>query len=109
MSQGKDESIVNMSAVEVLCRRIYGLIKAFEDVVEEADWKMPRNGNAKTWKSKVKWALLKEYDVQSLESSEWGIPEADAEVSERLQRKALFAKHFKKAEEAGATNAADNG
>ena len=88
-----------MPAVEVLCRRIYGLIKAFEEVQEEGDWKMPRNA-PKTWRTKVKWQLLKEYDVQSLESSEWDIPEADQEVSDRLQRKALFAKHLSKVEAA---------
>ena len=100
----RDQDIINMPAVEVLCRRIYGLIKAFEDVTEEADWKMPRHAG-KTWKRKVKWQLLKEYDVQSLESSEWDIPEADAEVSERLHRKALFAKHLQKAESAGVASA----
>ena len=93
-----------MSAVEVMCRRIYGLIKAFEEVNEEADWKMPRGG-PKNWKSKVKWQLLKEYDVQSLESSEWDIPEADQEVSDRLQRKALFAKHLSKVEAASPNEA----
>ena len=47
----------------------------------------------------MKWALLSEYDVQALESTDWSIPQADAEVSERLQRRALFNKHLAKAED----------
>ena len=49
----------------------------------------------------MKWQLLQEYDVQALDSSDWNIPLADAEVSDRLQRRALFAKHLNKLEEAG--------
>ena len=40
----------------------------------------------------MKWGLLKEYDVKALESSDWRIPEADQEVTARLQQKALFNK-----------------
>ena len=89
----KDVDDVNLPAVEAICRKIYGLIRAFEDVASEEDWKAPQNHNGK-WRSKIKWDLLKEYDVRSLESSEWNIPEADDEVTERIKRKALFAKHW---------------
>ena len=91
----RDTDVINMPAVEVVCRRIYGALLAFEDVKEEADWKQPRNSNGK-WKSKVKWGLLKEYDVKALESNDWRIPEADKEVTDRLQQKALFNKHLEK-------------
>ena len=67
----------------------------------EADWKQPKGSGSGKWKSKVKWQLLQEYDVQALESSDWSIPSADAEVSDRLQRRALFAKHLNKLEESG--------
>ena len=36
----------------------------------------------------MKRALLSEYDVQPLEPTSWSIPSANAEVSERLQRRA---------------------
>ena len=39
---------------------------------------------------------MKEYDVKALESSDWRIPEADQEVTARLQQKALFNKHLEK-------------
>ena len=84
---------INLSAVEVLARKIYGLIRCFEEVHEESDWKMPKNA-PRGWRSKAKWGLLEEYDVEKLESSEWTIPEADEEVSSRLQRKALFNRHL---------------
>ena len=65
----------------------------------EDDWKAPRNHNGK-WRSKVKWDLLKEYDVQSLEASEWVIQEADDEVSDRIKKKALFQKHWSNLQDA---------
>ena len=92
--------IVNLSAVEVICRKLYGLLRAFEDVKCEADWKQPKGSGSGKWKTKVKWALLQEYVVQALESSDWDIPSADAEVSERLQRRALFNKHLSKVDSA---------
>jgi hypothetical protein len=90
--------VINMPAVEVVCRKIYGLIGAFEDVKSESDWKMPKGANAGKWKSKVKWTLLQEYDVKFLDSSDWSIPEADREVSDRLQKRALFNKHLSSSE-----------
>ena len=95
----KDVDIVNLPAVEAICRKVYGLIRCFEDVACEDDWKPPRNHNGK-WRSKIKWDLLKEYEVRSLESSEWVIQEADDEVSERIKKKALFAKHWSTYQEA---------
>ena len=50
----------------------------------------------------MKWGLLKEYDVKALERSDWRIPEADREVSERLQQRALFNKHLEKSGAASA-------
>ena len=55
---------------------------------------MPKGANAGKWKSKVKWTLLQEYDVKFLDSSDWSIPEADREVADRLQKRALFNKHL---------------
>ena len=97
-----DVDVVNLPAVEAICRKVYGLIRCFEDVHSEEDWKAPRNHNGK-WRSKIKWDLLREYDVQSLESSEWQIQEADDEVSERIKKKALFAKHRSTFQEAAPT------
>ena len=53
------------------------------------------------WKFKVKWKLLQQFDVQAFRSSDRSIPSAEAEVSDRLQRRALLTMHFNKQEEAG--------
>ena len=86
---GEKFEMTNSDSVEVMCRRVYAFWKAFEDVQQIGDWKQPRGSSGK-WKSKVKWGFLKEYDVKALEGSDWRIPEADKEVSERLQQRALF-------------------
>eukprot|EP00959_Pyramimonas_sp_CCMP1952_P211460 4425303-Pyramimonas_sp.AAC.1 len=40
--------MVNSQAVEVICRRLYDLFRAFENVKKQSDWKQPRGegGNA---------------------------------------------------------------
>ena len=86
--------VINMPAIEVVCRKVYGLIWAFGDVKSKNDWKMRKGADAGKRKSKVKWALHQEYDVKFLDSSDWSIPEADREVADRLQKRALFNKHL---------------
>ena len=95
---GSGSEPVNMPAVEVIARRIYGGLMAFEDVKQESDWKQPRNSQGK-WKTKVKWGLLKEYDAKSLDASDWRVHDADREVSERLAQRALLAKNLDRASE----------
>ena len=86
--------IVNMPAVEVIMRKMYGLIKAFEGVKQESDWKRPQGQQGQKWKSRVRWDLLQEFDVASLAQTEWEIEEADDEISSKLKRRALMAKHL---------------
>ena len=38
--------VINTPAVEVVCRKVYGLNRAFEDAKSENDWKMPKVANA---------------------------------------------------------------
>ena len=87
---GESSDMINADSVEVMCRRVYALWKAFEDVHKVSDWRQPR-GQAK-WKSKVKWHLAEEYDALSLEAAELSIDEADDEVRERMKKKALYHK-----------------
>ena len=46
VAQDSKADIINLSAVEVLCRKIYGLLRAFEDVKCEADWKQPKGSGS---------------------------------------------------------------
>ena len=86
--------IVNMPAVEVILRKMYGLIKAFENVKQESDWKRPSGQQGQKWKSRVRWDLLQEFDVASLSQTEWEIEEADDEITAKLKRRALLHKHL---------------
>ena len=95
--------VVNMPVLETISRKLYGLIKAFQDCRTESDWKMPKGGNSKSWKTKVRWTLLDEYDVEKLDNDDWPIDAVDDEVKERMTRKALFAKSLAKVEEAAPT------
>ena len=83
-----------MPAVEVILRKMYGLIKAFENVKQESDWKRPQGQQGQKWKSRVRWDLLQEFDVASLSQTEWEIEEADDEITAKLKRRALLHKHL---------------
>ena len=89
--------MINSEAVEVICRRIYGLFRAWENVDKLSDWKQPRGESGKKWRSKVRWDLADEYDALALEGDDLMIDEADEEVRKRLERKALFSKYLDKA------------
>ena len=72
---------------------VFHFYKAFEDVKVQNDWQRPKNAPNK-WKSKVKWQLLNEYDIRSLEAGEYDVPAADEEVAQRMKVKALYNKHY---------------
>ena len=91
------QDVINMPALEVLARRMYGLLNVFQDVKSEHDWKMPKGVNAKQWKTKVRWELLDEYDVASLDKQRWAIDDVDEEVQTRLKAKAQIRKHLPEA------------
>ena len=104
VTMSPESDVINMPALEAICRRMYGLTRAFEDVQRESDWQKPKNHQGK-WRSKVKWQLLEEYDVKALGQNECAVPEADEEVSQRLKQKALFAKHLGTMEEVSSAKA----
>ena len=92
--------------MEVICRKIYGLLRAFDDAKSEADWKRPKGQAGQKWKSKVAWDLCAQYDVRSLDENELQIPMADEEVRLRLEKKALFNKYLSKERESNKEEAA---
>eukprot|EP00972_Heterocapsa_arctica_P019583 2890142-Heterocapsa_arctica.AAC.1 len=57
---------VNSEGCEIMCRRIYALKKAFENVKTANDWKQPKGSAAAKWKSKVRWDLANEIDIRAL-------------------------------------------
>ena len=77
---------------EMMCRRIYGLKRAFKEVKCQADWKQPKGNPGAKWRSKVRWDLAAEIDWRSLQEDEEEIPEIEQEMHVRLRDKALIAK-----------------
>ena len=91
------EDLVNNQSAELICRRLYSLLKAYERVNKLEDWQRPKNQSGQKWKSKVDWMLGDMYFKIYEEENE--IPEADDEVQEKLKKKALFNKHLSGAAE----------
>ena len=77
---------------EMICRRIYGLKRAFRDVKSLGDWKQPKGNAGQKWRSKVRWDLSAEIDWRSLQEDDEEIPEAEHELQLRMKDKALMAK-----------------
>jgi hypothetical protein len=96
MVKEDNDDLVNMESVEMMCRTLYGMQKAWHKVSERQDWERPKGLAAGTkWESKVAWELAKEYEIGPEEDDD--MPEidgADDEVSKRLQRRALLSKHL---------------
>ena len=88
----EDTGFVNSQTCEIVCRRIYALKKAFEQVKTAADWKQPKGAAASKWKSKVRWDLANEIDMRALMGETDAIPEGDRELQARLRDRALMNK-----------------
>ena len=83
--------LVNHEWFERLCRWKYGLEAVFLEVKSESDWKGA--------KPKTRWQLLEEFHPSVKEISDVRADAAEEEVRASLQRRALFEKYLKKAEE----------
>ena len=96
MVKEENEDMVNMQSVEVICRTMYGLQKAWSRVTEKDDWERPKVlPQGQKWESKVQWELAKEYDITPQDDGDAvEIDDADAEVQKRLQRRGLLSKHL---------------
>jgi hypothetical protein len=90
------DDFINTEACEVLCRRLYALKRAFQNVQSQQDWKQPKGGAGSKWKTKVRWDLIGEIDVSAMNSNETLIPGVEKEIEARLSQKALLAKYLSK-------------
>ena len=88
--------VINSVAFEKLCRRAYGLERAFENVWAEEDWRRPESAKGKQWKSKVQWDLCDQYDVRSLSLKGTRVAVADQEARENMERETAFNKYYTK-------------
>ena len=86
-----DEDFINTEAGKILCRRVYGIRRAFSAVRCRGDWQTPKGQGAHKWRSKVNWALLDEIDMRALKEDFETIDSV-----ERLEKKALMNKWMSK-------------
>ena len=87
-----DSNFINTEACEILCRRIYGIRRAFSAVKGRMDWQQPEGQGAHTWKSKVQWGLLDEIDLRALKADSCTIDSVEEDLRKQLERKALMNK-----------------
>ena len=83
---------LNLESTEFVARRLYGMERAFAEVRREADWRAPRDGNKKNFKSKILWHYLEECDPRSLEQGDLYVDKVDREIRERLTERGKLAK-----------------
>ena len=105
--QMKTGSVANLDAAEAMCKRVYGLWRVFGDVKVSADWKKPANA-PRTWKTKVKWHLLKEYDPSHTTEDPFVFEDFENEVGSRLQAKANLSRNLHLADSLGAELGAES-
>ena len=77
----------NSAAMERLCRRLYGVEIALEDVKSAKDLDD---------KKKCKWQLADQYDLTSLEGEMFRVVEVEDEVHKRLELRAKHNKYLSK-------------
>ena len=80
-------------------------MKAYGLVIRRDDWLRPKNQQGNKWKTKVSWLLAEQYF--RVHDGEHNIIDADDEVTEKLKRRALFARHFTGAQDAAPVAASE--
>ena len=87
--------------MEAMCKRVYGLRRVFSKCKKEEDWRKPVNA-PRTWKSKVQWGLLGEYDTTAIAEDAYIFEDLANEVVDRLQRRAPVARNLSLADSTAA-------
>ena len=79
---------------EMICRRVYGIKRAFREVRCSHDWKQPKGSGAAKWRTKVRWDLAAEIDWRALEEDDEDLPEIEHELQTRVKDKAILARYL---------------
>ena len=79
---------------EMICRRVYGIKRAFHEVKCAHDWKQPKGSGAAKWRSKVRWDLAAEIDWLALEEDDEDLPEIEHELQTGMKDKAILARYL---------------
>ena len=89
--------MLNSEAVEVMGRRFWGTMRAFDNVTELANWKKPvagEKGGGEDWKSLVNWSVLEKIDVVPAGKDKLRIPALEEEIRKMAKDDALREKHL---------------
>ena len=91
---GQHDELINSSAAELTCLRLYSIFRAYENVNCLADWRRPKAAHGGKWRSKVNWNYAEEY-LKIHGDQDVGVhAAADEEVSNRLKQKASIQKYL---------------
>ena len=85
------EGWINWPSTECLCRKAFGVEKAFARCKVVGDWLKPKNAG-KDWKSKVDWAACDKVDPSNLEFDGSRYEALEDEVKSGMEHDALMAK-----------------
>ena len=100
------ENFINSLTAEKLGKEIYGLMRAYEYVGKESDWKKP-TGGSKNWVSKVNWEAAKRVDPElKADHQVPRIREQEDETAKEMDREAALLRVQDKLAEAAKKNAA---
>ena len=83
--------MMNSEAIELLSRRAWGTMKAFDEVRSRDDWKKPSSAK-NDWKSRVNWSVLEAIDAVGADTDRLEIPELEDELRKKFKDKALLDK-----------------
>jgi hypothetical protein len=94
--------LLNQVGFERLCRKTFGLIRAFEGCKTVSDWSRPKGKEGSSWKSKVDWDAARRVDpflkVQDLTIR---VPSAEEEIRRGMTQEAEILRARKGLLEAG--------
>ena len=90
----EDRNFMRSEGCEILCRRLYAIRRAFQDVRRADDWRQPKGAAANKWKTKVRWDLANEIDWRAITEDDSLLPGVEKDIQEQLQRKALLRRYI---------------
>ena len=97
----EEEGLLNKVATERLCRKVFGLIQAYDKITCMADWSRPRGKDGDKWKSKVNWDAARRIDPFFKQSeSSIRIPALEEEVRRGMDQDATYLRVAQRLEEA---------
>jgi hypothetical protein len=94
--------LLNRVATEKLCRKIFGLIRAFENCRVQSDWSRPKGKESGSWKSKVDWDSARRIDpFLRIQDTTIRVPAVEEEIRKGMTQEADVLRARKNLADAG--------